>query len=97
MLMGWGGYVLSMNLKTWKNLNDEEKNVVRRAADEATKWNEINNMKYIKDTIAGLKKRGVITAVLTSEEKARWSKLVEEVYNEQSESMRALIKEVRGK
>jgi len=97
VLMGWGGYGLCMSLGIWNKLNDEQQRVLKRAAADATAWNEVNNMKYIKDTIAGLRKRGTTVNSLSSEEEARWAKLMENVYSKQSKEMRALIKEIKAK
>lgn len=96
-LMGWGGYALCINTDTWKKMSDEQRKALTAAADEATAWNEVHAIKYVDDTMAGLKQRGVTITSLSPEEEARWGKLMENVYKQQSEPMHALIKEIQGK
>jgi tripartite ATP-independent transporter DctP family solute receptor len=97
VLMGWGGYALCMNPKTWDSMTPDQQKAFSKAVTDATKWNKENAMAYVDKCEAELKSKGVSIISLSNEESKRWTQILEPVYKQQDDSTQELIQEILNK
>ena len=97
VLMGWGGYALCINPKTWEGMSAEQQKALTKAVGDATAWNKKNAMEYVDKCEAELKSKGVAINSLSPEETKRWAALMEAVYGQQDDTTKELIAEIKEK
>ncbi len=90
-----GGYAVVINKARWDKLSDEQKGVIQRAMDDASKWNrEIAEQNAIAAEKT-LTDNGVQIQELTPDEMKLWHEKYKAVYAEQDEDVQKLITQVR--
>jgi TRAP-type transport system periplasmic protein len=67
--------------KFWDELSDQEKEAVKKAAQEATTWQRQENIKESNDSYAKLAEHGMTVTELSAEEKAKFVTALQPVYD----------------
>lgn len=80
--------------KTWEGLDPDQKEILSKAVQKATEWNEINGMKYVDESLVGLADHGVEIVSLDPEEQKRWKTMMQSVYEEQNQEMKKLMEKI---
>lgn len=71
----------------WDTLTDSEKDLMKRAAEEAKTYQRQMNEKEDTDYVDFLKKQGMTITELTPEEKARWRKAAQPIYEQYKQEL----------
>lgn len=80
---GYLGYAVLMNEHVWNKQSNETKKILTEAMAEVTQWNRKQALQMNKEQLDEIKKVSAIEIhELTNEEKARWQKVLDPVYNQ---------------